>query len=83
MKIDGTEVDEYGFPAEAARAYEQMKHQYPTATVQERPRLPGAEPAYAIVATRQERVVELSLEVPDEGTAWINANSQLGPKIGS
>ncbi len=82
MTIDGTEVDAYGHPTEAARAEQQMKRQDPTAMVEEQPRLPGARPAYAIVGTRQEKKVRLSLDMPDEGTAWINANSQLVPKIG-
>ena len=82
MKIDGTEVNQYGCPTEAARAYQQMRRECPTAMVQEQPRLPGARPAYAIMGTMQGRVVRLSLDMPYEGTAWINANSQLRSKIG-
>jgi hypothetical protein len=80
MEIDGTEVDEYGRATEAARAHEQMRRQYPTAEAKKQPRPPGAAPAYAIFRTKQGKEIRLSLNMPDEATAWINANYQLGPK---
>jgi hypothetical protein len=77
--MDINETDAYGHLTEAARAYWQMMRQDPTAVAKERPRLPGARPTYAIWATKQGKAVRLSLYMPDEATAWINANYQLGP----
>jgi hypothetical protein len=79
MKIEGTEVDVYGHPTESARAYVQMHRQDPTARAKKQPNLPGAPPAYAIYGTRRGKAVQLSGDMPDEATAWINANSQLAP----
>jgi hypothetical protein len=83
MTIDETEVDEYGYPTEAARAHVQMRRQDRTAHVRRQPGLQGSEPSYAVFGTRHGKTVQLSLEMPNEGTAWINANSQRGHKVGS
>jgi hypothetical protein len=79
MTTDGTEVDPYGRPTEAARAYLQMTRQDPSARVRKQPGLSGSAPTYAIWGTRKGRAFRLSLDMPDEATAWINANSQLAP----
>jgi len=81
MNVDGTEVDAYGYPTEAARAYAQMKRQDPLARVQEQMRLRPSKPLYAIWGNKQGKAIRLSLNMPDEATAWINANYQLTPKI--
>ncbi len=80
MQIKGTEVDAYGWPAEAAEAHRQMRTQEPTADVSERPRVSGARPAYAVWGTRLGAALQLSRYMPDEATAWINANCQLTPQ---
>jgi hypothetical protein len=82
MKIEGMK-DEYGYPTEAARAYEQTKRQDSTAQVRECRRLPGSTPVYSIWGTQQGKAVQLSLDMPNEATAWINANCQLLPKVGA
>jgi hypothetical protein len=76
MQMNGTEVDAYGRPTEAARAQRRMKRLDPTASVKERLRLSGARPAYAIWGTKRGEAKRLSLYMPDEATAWINADYQ-------
>jgi hypothetical protein len=82
MKVDPIETatDAYGWPTEASRARQELKRQHRTATVREE-RRPGSTPAYAIWEFRRGHAIRLSRDMPDEATAWINANSQLDTRI--